>query len=111
MRIQPVTNVTPAAACDVSRTARVTNPKTFQRALAMASALLFFTSLAGAAPPPKNSDCLECHADKSLTKKGTDGNEVSLFVDEKLFGASIHRTNTCVSCHADLTSKHPDDNV
>jgi cytochrome b subunit of formate dehydrogenase len=111
MRIQPVTSVIRAAACDVSRTARVTNPKTFQRALAIASALFFFTGLAGAAPPLKNSDCLECHADKTLTKKAADGKEVALFVDEKLFGASVHRTNTCVSCHADLTSKHPDDNV
>src|SRR5208282_5361395 len=25
--------------------------------------------------------------------------------------ASIHKTNTCASCHSDITGKHPDDNL
>lgn len=59
----------------------------------------------------KNSDCLECHSDKSLTKTNASGKAVSLFVDEAKLRASAHQTNTCASCHADLTEKHPDDNL
>ena len=58
----------------------------------------------------KDSDCLDCHADKTLSKTNTAGKEVSLFVDRARLAASVHKTNTCASCHADLTSKHPDDN-
>lgn len=59
----------------------------------------------------KDSDCLECHADKTLTKTNATGKEVSLFVDTAKLLASAHKTNTCASCHADLTDKHPDDNL
>jgi cytochrome b subunit of formate dehydrogenase len=58
-----------------------------------------------------NKDCLDCHEDKTLTMTNAQGREISLFVDESLLKLSVHKTNTCVSCHADLTSKHPDDNV
>lgn len=34
-----------------------------------------------------------------------------MFVDEAKLQASVHKTNTCASCHADITSKHPDDNL
>lgn len=59
----------------------------------------------------KNSACLECHSDKTLTKTNAAGKEISLFVDEARLAASVHKTNTCASCHADITDKHPDDNV
>jgi formate dehydrogenase gamma subunit len=65
---------------------------------------------ARAAAPLKNSDCMECHADKSLTKTTAAGKEVSVFVDLTKLTASIHTTNTCASCHTDITDKHPDDN-
>src|ERR1051325_9760522 len=56
-----------------------------------------------------NSDCLACHSDKELTKKTTEGESISLFVDEGKFARSIHGTNTCRSCHVDITeSPHPD---
>jgi hypothetical protein len=32
-------------------------------------------------------------------------------VDAAKLATSAHKTNTCVSCHSDLTSKHPDDNL
>ena len=32
-----------------------------------------------------------------------------LWIKAKL-AASVHTTNTCVSCHADITATHPDDN-
>ncbi|MCX6927797.1 MAG: cytochrome b/b6 domain-containing protein [Verrucomicrobia bacterium] len=69
------------------------------------------SAAAFAAEPIKNSACLECHGDKSLSKTNAAGKEVSLFVDVAKLGASVHKTNLCVSCHADLTDKHPDDNV
>jgi formate dehydrogenase gamma subunit len=59
----------------------------------------------------KNSACLECHADKTLTTTNAAGKEVSRFVDAATLAGSVHRTNACVACHADVTSKHPDDNV
>ena len=59
----------------------------------------------------EDADCLECHSDKTLTKTDAAGKEISLFVDEALLKASVHRTNSCQSCHSDLTPAHPDDNV
>ena len=72
----------------------------FQRALATAGALFLFAFTASAADVIKNSDCLECHSDQTLVKTNASGVAVSLFVEEKLYGASVHRTNNCVACHA-----------
>ena len=55
-----------------------------------------------AAEPIKDSDCLNCHNDDSLTKTNAAGKEISLFVDEAKLGASTHKTNTCASCHNDI---------
>ena len=99
-----------AIPADFDLATRFTYPKLFQRVLALAGALFIFTTAVSGAEVIKNGDCLECHGDKTLTKTRADGKEVSVFVDEKLFGASVHRTNACVGCHQDLTSKHPDDN-
>jgi hypothetical protein len=59
----------------------------------------------------KNSDCLQCHEDKTLTKTNAQGREISLFVDAGLLTNSVHRANLCVNCHPDITGKHPDDEV
>src|SRR5450759_2628927 len=59
----------------------------------------------------KNSDCLDCHADKTLVKTNANGRAISLFVDEAKLRASAHPTNTCAVCHTDITTKHPDDNI
>lgn len=64
-----------------------------------------------AAPALKNSDCLECHSDKTLVSTNAAGRVKRLFVDEAQFKASRHGTNLCVACHADLKSTHPDDNA
>jgi formate dehydrogenase gamma subunit len=77
----------------------------------MAAALAATTALAAAAPALRDSDCLDCHSDKTLSKVNSSGKQVSLFVDAARLSASVHKTNTCVSCHADVTTKHPDDNV
>lgn len=59
----------------------------------------------------KNSACLDCHSDKTLYKTNAAGKAISLFVDEAKLAASVHKTNTCASCHSDVTAKHPDDNL
>ncbi len=66
---------------------------------------------AQAAEEIKNSACLECHSDKTLYRTNTAGKGISMFVDEARLTASVHKTNTCASCHSDLTAKHPDDNI
>jgi cytochrome b subunit of formate dehydrogenase len=78
--------------------------------VALTGALFVFAPVAAPTEEIKNSHCLECHADKDLTME-RGGKEISIFVDEKLYRLSVHGTNACVSCHADLTLKHPDDNV
>ena len=72
--------------------------------------LLLLPGLAMAAKPLSNSDCLDCHSDKTLTTTNAAGHELSLFVDAARMMATVHATNACVSCHTDVTVKHPDDN-
>jgi nitrate reductase cytochrome c-type subunit len=69
----------------------------------------FLSTTAFAAPALKNSFCLDCHGDKTLSMTNATGKEISLFVDKAQLAASAHGTNTCVSCHTDATAKHPDD--
>ena len=60
-------------------------------------------------PPPDNAECFACHGDKTLAKPGPGGTPIPLFVDESLFGASIHGKNRCTSCHTDIRLvPHPD---
>jgi hypothetical protein len=54
--------------------------------------------------PQANSDCFTCHSDNSLTGTRA-GKPLSVFVDEKIFLASVHSTLSCTSCHADLEGK------
>ena len=58
----------------------------------------------------KNSDCLDCHGDNTLFKTNAAGRGISLFVDGAKFKLSAHKTNACISCHEDVTAKHPDEN-
>ena len=57
-----------------------------------------------------NSDCLDCHSDKTLVITNAAGVAKHLYIDTAVLTASVHKTNTCISCHADVTTKHPDDN-
>ena len=93
-------------------------PAAFKRppllfAFALLSCLLLSLGEAAAADAVKNSSCLECHGDKDMAPSRTNANGVVtlLLVKEANLKASVHGTNACVSCHADATSKHPDDNV
>ena len=68
------------------------------------AALLLFALFSVRAAAQENSDCLMCHAEKSMTmKRGT--RTVSMFVDEKKFKLSIHGSIPCAGCHADLAGK------
>lgn len=58
---------------------------------------------------PRDSDCLLCHEDASLTKTNALGRVISLHVDPAVLRASAHATNTCASCHTDIGDEHPDD--
>lgn len=49
-----------------------------------------------------DSDCLACHADKSLSMT-KNGRVVSLFVEARAFGASAHNELGCVGCHEGFT--------
>lgn len=57
----------------------------------------------------KDSDCLDCHSDQTLFRTNTAGRQISLFVDAARLKLSAHKTNSCISCHADIGSDHPDD--
>jgi formate dehydrogenase gamma subunit len=74
------------------------------------AAALFSLTVFGA-EEIKNSACLDCHSDKTLYRTNSAGKAISLFVDEAKLAASVHRTNTCASCHSDITNNHPDDKV
>jgi hypothetical protein len=77
--------------------------------LVAVSTVAFLGIAVPAAPVLKNSFCLDCHDDKTLSKTNAAGQQISLFVDKAQLAASAHQTNSCVSCHIDATAKHPDD--
>ena len=72
--------------------------------------VLTASSFVSAGPALTDKFCLDCHGDKSLTKTAASGKEISIFVDQARLAASAHKTNTCASCHTDVTARHPDDN-
>jgi cytochrome b subunit of formate dehydrogenase/nitrate reductase gamma subunit len=50
--------------------------------------------------------CMECHGKKDVEKK-VDGKPVSLYIDEKEYGKTIHRRTACIQCHENIaTSPH-----
>jgi uncharacterized protein with PIN domain len=67
-------------------------------------ALLLVLLAPAAARAQGNADCLGCHGQQDFTTERK-GHTVSLFVNEKAFGASIHGGLECVNCHADLQGK------
>ena len=50
--------------------------------------------------------CMDCHGKKDVEKK-VDGKPVSLYIDEKEYGKTVHRRIACIQCHeAIATSPH-----
>jgi cytochrome b subunit of formate dehydrogenase len=79
--------------------------------LGFAASLAFAADPSVEAPLIPIADCLLCHGDPDLTKDNTDGTSTSLFVDEAAYLASTHGSQSCVSCHLEVTEAHPDDGV
>jgi cytochrome b subunit of formate dehydrogenase len=46
-----------------------------------------------------NDVCLGCHGNEGFEMPGPDGKPRDLFVDPKVFGASVHAPRDCVNCH------------
>jgi len=76
----------------------------------LATLLFLFALKMPASAGLKDGDCLDCHGDNTLTKTNAAGKTISLFVDAAKLKLSAHTTNACISCHADISNKHPDDN-
>lgn len=66
--------------------------------LILSAALLFYYTPALALT---TSECLDCHSDESLTREAG-GRELSLYIDEGVFSASIHWDLDCTDCHSQL---------
>jgi nitrate reductase gamma subunit len=50
--------------------------------------------------------CMDCHGKRDVEKK-VDGKPVSLYVDEKEYGKTVHRRIACIQCHDRVaTSPH-----
>jgi cytochrome b subunit of formate dehydrogenase/nitrate reductase gamma subunit len=50
--------------------------------------------------------CMDCHGKKDVEKK-VDGKPVSLYIDEKEYGKTVHRRIACIQCHDRIaTSPH-----
>jgi cytochrome b subunit of formate dehydrogenase len=81
-------------------------------ALALYIAIPIASAAPASEPPPiPIADCLLCHGDPDLTREDADGASTSLFVDETNYLASSHGTQSCVTCHREITEAHPDDGV
>lgn len=53
-------------------------------------------------------ECLMCHQDPDLTMELADGTEMSLYVDEDTFAASVHGSElVCTDCHEGYEEDHP----
>ena len=77
-------------------------PLRFAFLACFACAWLLSSAPANAAPKAKDSDCLACHSDKSLTRD-INGKAASLYVDGAQLKHSIHGSMfACVDCHTDI---------
>lgn len=58
-----------------------------------------------------NAECFECHSDPELTTEpDSAGKTISLYVDEEVFGESVHGGFECIDCHSDIEDAiHGDD--
>ena len=56
-------------------------------------------------------ECQECHSDPELTTETESGEEISLFVADSLFDASVHADLECIDCHADVTELPHDERL
>ena len=53
-----------------------------------------------------SSNCLDCHSKRTILNKG-----VHLFIDPVKYELTTHARIGCVSCHDNVTKRHPEDGV
>lgn len=70
----------------------------------LAAALL--SVLIAPAPDAAASNCLDCHSKKTIQNKGT-----HLYIDPVKYEVTTHARIGCVSCHNNVTKRHPTDGV
>jgi uncharacterized protein with PIN domain len=70
-------------------------------AFRLAAALAFLVPAGRPSLAQETADCLACHGEKDFSTERR-GRTVSLFVGEKPYGASIHGSLACISCHTDV---------
>jgi predicted CXXCH cytochrome family protein len=72
-----------------------------------AAALLLVATVAAAAIPAEQEDCLGCHTDPKETITLASGEKLPLSIDQEAFTRSVHGENLrCTDCHSDKTSDH-----
>lgn len=79
--------------------------KSIRRIIVLAATVLvvFLSPLATRYGEAQTSrECFSCHADAGLAKDGPGGKEISLYVDEKSYEASVHGRIECILCHNDV---------
>jgi len=64
------------------------------------AALLLFLALAPMSVAQSNEDCEACHSDRDLAAVRR-GRTISMYVDFKSFGRSVHQDLDCIDCHQD----------
>ena len=65
--------------------------------------LVCFPSATYAQPELTNEQCLSCHGEEKFLINRI-GQSIDISVDPKLFQDSIHGSNSCNTCHPDITS-------
>jgi predicted CXXCH cytochrome family protein len=73
--------------------------------LALAAAVVFILGVSAGAMEAE--DCMGCHCDKSIAKRGRQ----HLYIDPAKFAGTPHAQEGCPSCHASVSDSHPDDGV
>ncbi len=82
-----------------------------KKSLFFLAAIFLFSTFILKSQTIKNSECMECHSDTSLTKTSDSGKEISLFVDLSKFQRSIHGEFSCIDCHSDIKEVPHDENL
>ena len=58
-------------------------------------------------PKIENSSCLYCHTQPGLEMQFSNGDTISVTVDEEAFYGSVHGSMDCMDCHPDIEGAPP----
>ncbi len=78
------------------------SPFAFSFLIAVAFSIQFNPAIVVA---QSNDDCFTCHGYRSL-EGVRNGKKLSVFVDRKVFNASVHSALTCLECHTDINPEN-----